>query len=101
MIQGIDACQCCQHPTDNEPAQLLRLREKALYQRMDAILGAKVIVLIYAAAVIGIVIEQIIRAVSDEKTQCDDQERNPEKISVAPSQDTCNHTGIHSNQCDG
>jgi len=58
---------------------LLRLGEKALYQWMNTVLSTEVIVLVHAAAVIGIVIEQVVRAVSDEKPQCDDQEWNPGK----------------------
>ena len=67
--QGIHTGEEGNHPTDHEPAQLGRFVPEALHQRVDAVLGAEVIVLIHPTAEIGIVVQQVVGAVGDEQTQ--------------------------------
>jgi hypothetical protein len=44
---------------------------------MNAILRAEVVVLVHAAVVVGVVVEDVVRAVRDEQTERYDEERHP------------------------
>src|SRR5215212_2919519 len=70
--QGIDTGQRCQDATDQEPADLLRLGEETLRQRMHSVLCAEVIILIQSTGVIGIVVQDVVCTVRNEQAESED-----------------------------
>ena len=58
-----------QNTADDEPADLLRLGEEALHQRMHTVHRTKVIAVIHAARVIGVIVQDIVGAVRNEEAQ--------------------------------
>jgi hypothetical protein len=73
VVECIDTCQHRQQPANTEPNEMRALVPESLRQRMDAILGAEVVILIDPAAEIRVVVDQVVRAVCDEEAQCQDQ----------------------------
>ena len=70
----IDAGECRQQSADSEPDQVCAFIPETLRQRVDPVLCAEIIILIDAAAEIGIIVDEIVRAVCDEQSQ---RQNNP------------------------
>ena len=62
---------------------------------MHAILRAEVVILIHAAREIGVIVEQVVRAMCDEQTQGHNEPRKPGKISIAPGEEARNDAGVN------
>ncbi len=94
-----------QQPAYAEPDQVSALAPEALRERMDAVLCAEVIILIYAADVIRVVIDQVVGTVRDKKPQGEDQPHQEIKrpavpVEILPGEQAADQPGIKRDRAD-
>ena len=68
---------------------------------MDAVLGPKIVVLVHASLKVGVVIEEVVRAVGDEQAQRDDEPGEKVEMAIAPGQQPGDDTRIDGHHGDG